>query len=310
MAQLRDHGAIQAKRDFFMVDPRKLSIDPTYNVRDLTTPEAREGLDELKAMVRADGVQIPLVVRMVGDDLTIVQGHRRHTVVMELIAEGEDIKAIPALAERKGVNDADRTFDLLLSNSGQPLAPLEIAEVVKRLINYGWTEAQIAQRRGWKSTQTVTNYLSMLEMPEKMKEHVKNGHVSATLAREITKTKDGEEADQVIRQQLEVRKANGKKAKVTRKAITRTLTDEERSARAKVPRDARAREAGEREPDPHQHAATEIAGFWSLLDALKPHIAQLTDIANAAFDAGDPAASVPFELIQQIDTIYRQARGE
>lgn len=287
MAQLRDHDAIQAKRDFFMVDPRKLSVDPTYNVRDLTTPDAREGLDELKAMVRADGVQIPLVVRMVGDDLTIVQGHRRHTVVMELIAEGEDIKAIPALAERKGVNDADRTFDLLLSNSGQPLAPLEIAEVVKRLINYGWTEAQIAQRRGWKSTQTVTNYLSMLEMPEKMKEHVKNGHVSATLAREITKTKDGEEADQVIREQLEVRKANGKKAKVTRKAITR-----------------------KREPEPQPEPQDQSCGDIKLLDALAPIVGTLTDLANQAFDDGRSEASVPVTLLQSLDTIIRQARGE
>lgn len=290
MAQLRDHDSIQAKRDFFMVDPRKLSVDPTYNVRDLTTPDAREGLDELKAMVRADGVQIPLVVRMVGDDLTIVQGHRRHTVVMELIAEGEDIRAIPAIAEPKGVNDADRTFDLLRSNSGQPLAPLEIAEVVKRLINYGWTEAQIAQRRGWKSTQTVTNYLSMLEMPEKMKEHVKNGHVSATLAREITKTKDGEEADQVIREQLEVRKANGKKAKVTRKAITRTR---------------------EPEPEPLPEIQPEYSfSDEKLIDALAPLVCQLTDLANQAFDDGRSEATVPLALLQSLDTIYRQARGE
>ena len=287
MAQLPDHDAIQAKRDFFMVDPRKLIVDPTYNVRDLTTPDAREGLDELKAMVRADGVQVPLVVRLIGDDLTIVQGHRRHTVVMELIAEGEDIKAIPAIAEPKGVNDADRTFDLLRSNSGQPLAPLEIAEVVKRLINYGWTEAQIAQRRGWRSTQTVTNYLSMLEMPEKMKEHVKNGHVSATLAREITKTKDGEEADQVIREQLEVRKANGKKAKVTRKAITRT-----------------------REPEPEPLPPDQPSGDIKLLDALLPIVSALTDLATEAFDDGRSEASVPLTLLQDLDTIYRQARGE
>ena len=287
MAQLRDHDAIQAKRDFFMVDPRKLSVDPTYNVRDLTTPDAREGLDELKAMVRADGVQVPLVVRLIGDDLTIVQGHRRHTVVMELIAEGEDIKAIPAIAEAKGVNDADRTFDLLRSNSGQPLAPLEIAEVVKRLINYGWTEAQIAQRRGWRSTQTVTNYLSMLEMPEKMKEHVKKGHVSATLAREITKT-NGEEADQVIREQLEVRKANGKKAKVTRKAITR-------------------KRGPQPEPAPEQDQQT---GDIKLLDALAPIVGTLTDLANQAFDDGRSEASVPVTLLQSLDTIVRQARGE
>ena len=287
MAQLRDHDAIQAKRDFFMVDPRKLSVDPTYNVRDLTTPDARERLDELKAMVRADGVQVPLVVRLIGDDLTIVQGHRRHTVVMELIAEGEDIKAIPAIAEAKGINDADRTFDLLRSNSGQPLAPLEIAEVVKRLINYGWTEAQIAQRRGWRSTQTVTNYLSMLEMPEVVKEHVKNGHVSATLAREITKTKDGEEADQVIREQLEVRKANGKKAKVTRKAITRT-----------------------REPEPEPLPPDQPSGDIELLDALLPIVSALTDLATEAFDDGRSEASVPLALLQSLDTIYRQARGE
>lgn len=286
MAQLRDHDAIQGKRDFFMVDPRKLSVDPTYNVRDLTTPDAREGLDELKEMVRADGVQVPLVVRLIGDDLTIVQGHRRHTVVMELIAEGEDIKAIPAIAEAKGVNDADRTFDLLRSNSGQPLAPLEIAEVVKRLINYGWTEAQIAQRRGWRSTQTVTNYLSMLAMPEVVKDHVKNGHVSATLAREITKTKDGEEADQIIREQLEVRKANGKKAKVTRKAITRTR---------------------EPPPEPPEQTSGDIK---LLLDALAPIVGPLVDLANQAFDDGRSEAAVPLALLQNLDTIYRQARGE
>lgn len=273
MAQLRDHDAIQGKRDFFMVDPRKLRVDPTYNVRDLTTPDAREGLDELKAMVRADGVQVPLVVRLIGDDLTIVQGHRRHTVVMELIAEGEDIKAIPAIAEAKGVNDADRTFDLLRSNSGQPLAPLEIAEVVKRLINYGWTEAQIAQRRGWRSTQTVTNYLSMLEMPEKVKDHVKNGHVSATLAREITKTKDGDEADQVIREQLEVRKANGKKAKVTRKTIRR-------------------------------ETASNSSDFLSV-------IAPIVEIAEAAeADCEGSDVCVPSALMRALAALYHAAKGE
>lgn len=273
MAQLRDHGAIQAKRDFFMVDPRKLSIDPTYNVRDLTTPEAREGLDELKAMVRADGVQIPLVVRMVGDDLTIVQGHRRHTVVMELIAEGEDIKAIPALAERKGVNDADRTFDLLLSNSGQPLAPLEIAEVVKRLINYGWTEAQIAQRRGWRSTQTVTNYLSLLEMPEAVKEHVKQGHVSATFAREMVNATTGHEAAAAISEGLEKHKVNGKRARVTRRTI-------------------------ERAPAP------KVADF---LSAIAP-IVEIAEAAEADCEGSD--VCLPSAPLRALAALYHAAKGE
>ena len=200
---------------------------------------------------------------------------------MELIAEGEDIKAIPAIAEPNGINDADRAFDLLSSNSGEPLAPLETAEVIRRLINYGWTEAQIAQRRGWRSTQTVTNYLSMLEMPEKVKEHVRNGHVSATLAREISKDKGGDEADKVIRENLAERKAQGKKAKVTRKAISRTT------------------ERPQIEATPQ--------GDASLIAALTPLVSQLSDLANAAFDAGEQVAPVPLELIQQIDSIMRQA---
>lgn len=222
--QLRDHDAIQAKRDFFMVDPRKLTVDPSYNVRNLDSPESLERLAELKESVRSDGVQIPIMVRMVGDDLVIVQGHRRHRVVSELIAEGEDIKAIPAIAEPKGVNDADRAFDLLRSNSGEPLAPLEIAEVIRRLVNFGWTEAQIAQRRGWRSTQTVTNYLSLLEMPEAVKEHVKQGHVSATLAREMVGDTNGHEAAAAISAGLEKRKVNGKRARVTRRTIDRAPT--------------------------------------------------------------------------------------
>lgn len=224
MAQLRDHEAIQAKRDFFMVDPRKLTIDPCYNVRDLDAPAAKERLAELKESIRSDGVQIPILVRLVGEDMVIVQGHRRHRAVSELIAEGEEIRAIPAIAEAKGVNDADRTFDLLRSNSGEPLAPLEIAEVIRRLINFGWTEAQIAQRRGWRSTQTVTNYLSMLGMSEEMKGHVRDGHVSATLAREMVNGTNGHDAEAVIRNGLEKSKANGKRARVTRKLIDRAIS--------------------------------------------------------------------------------------
>jgi hypothetical protein len=117
----------------------------------------------------------------------------------------------------------------------------------------------------------------------------RNGYtISQAAAREITKTKDGEEADQVIRKQLEVRKANGKKAKVTRKAITRTREPQP-------------------EPAPEQDQQT---GDIKLLDALAPIVGTLTDLANQAFDDGRSEASVPVTLLQSLDTIVRQARGE
>lgn len=273
MAQLRDHDAIQAKRDFFMVDPRKLTVDPSYNVRDLDSLEARPALDELKGMVRSDGVRTPLVVRLSGDDLVIVQGHRRHRVAMELISEGYEIKAVPAIAEQKGVNEADRTFDLLVSNSGEPLAPLEIAEVIRRLVNFGWTEAQIAQRRGWRSTQTVTNYLSLLEMPEAVKEHVKQGHVSATLAREMVNDTNGHEAAATISAGLEKHKVNGKRARVTRRTI-------------------------ERAPAP------KVADF---LSAIAP-IVEIAEAAEADCEGAD--VCLPSAPLRALAALYHAAKGE
>jgi hypothetical protein len=88
--RLREHPAIgEGRTDILPADPRLLSIIPGYNVRDLTTPEAREELDELKAKVKAHGVRTALVVKFDGEKIWIIEGHKRHKVAMELINEYE-----------------------------------------------------------------------------------------------------------------------------------------------------------------------------------------------------------------------------
>src|ERR1044072_748044 len=159
--QFRDHPGVQGKRDAYPFDPRLLKIDASYNVRDLDAADERADLDELKESIRANGVRVPLEVRLVDEDVFVVAGHRRHKAVMELIAEGEEIKAVPVMPEPKHTSDVDRIINLVVSNSGKPLKPLEVAEVVRRLGAFGWANGQIAKRLGWEATSAVPKNLDL-----------------------------------------------------------------------------------------------------------------------------------------------------
>lgn len=217
--QLRDHEAVKGRRDEFQVDPRQLVIDAGFNVRDLDSKEERPALDELKEQIRGVGVQTALLVRMRGDEIVIVEGHRRHKVVLELIDEGEPIETVPVKHEAKGTNDAIRAAGLVTSNSGKPLTALQVAEVVRRLAGYGWDKAQIAKRLGWKSPRSVDQHLDMLAMPAELQAAVKRGETSATAARNAVKELGADGALKLIQDNAnqggrvkprDVRQASGK----------------------------------------------------------------------------------------------------
>lgn len=233
--ELRNHPGVHGKRDYYPFDPRLLKVDPQFNVRDLSTPEAIEKLAELKESIRANGVKVPLEIRFTGEDVYIVSGHRRHRAVMDLIEEGEPIETVLVISEPKGTNEADRVLNLVTSNSGEPLKPLEVAEVVRRLVAFGWEHLRIARRMGWKSAASVNQYLDMLAMPEGVKEHVRKGEVSATLARKIVKESDSEEtAEDRIKANLEENKRIKKGLqKVTPKSLKRDA-EKKKSAERKL----------------------------------------------------------------------------
>lgn len=224
--RFREHAAVQSKNDYFMVDPRKLKIDENYNCRDMQSKDTREHIAALKSSIVVNGVKVPLEVRMDDHDrIYIVAGHCRHAAVMEAIKDGAEIVAVPCMLEPARTSEADRAVNLIVSNSGKPLAPLEIAAVVKRLVNFGWKEKDIAERLGWKSTNTVKQHLDLLALPEPVKEHVRAGNVSATTARQIAKGVDPVEAEKMIQANLEenrrIKGTRQRSTKVTRKTIAR-----------------------------------------------------------------------------------------
>jgi ParB-like chromosome segregation protein Spo0J len=179
MARLQDLGK---RVDMYQLPPALIEIDPGFNVR-ADTPAVRDHILAIAESIKSGGFMQtrPLTVRMQGDRVVVTDGHCRLLAVRLAIAEGCEIQTIPCLPEARGTNEADRALMLLTSNSGLPLTGLEQAEVVKRLLAFGWPESQIASRIG-RTRQHVASLLELAEAPHAVREMVRDGAVSPTVA--------------------------------------------------------------------------------------------------------------------------------
>ena len=117
-----------------------------------------------------------------------MEGHRRVTVALELIAEyeasggtaGRNIEAVPIFPESPGTTDIERDIGLEVSNSGSRLKPLELANLIHRLnTKHGLPLEAVAQRLG-KSVVVVSRTLSMRGLSEPIKDHVREGNISSS----------------------------------------------------------------------------------------------------------------------------------
>lgn len=312
--RLREHPGIgEGRTDILPCDPRQLSVVENYNVRDLTTPEAREELDELKAQVREHGVKTPLVVRFDGESIFIVEGHRRHKVALELIAEydssggveGRNIDFVPIKAEASGTTELDRDFGLETSNSGRPLKPLELGNLIYRLMNQRGLSIETVAKGLGKSVAVCRNRLKERgDLSEEVKKQVGEGSASTAAAHKLMKNlpkgTDPDLAAQIIKEAADEQKRLGKKPRATPKAINRALerrkptppaseppkpeiSDDEKRARAAALGDAKQREPAQiavEGPAEAQQPLAEQPGFSPLSDEAPPVHPQLQSAAE------------------------------
>ncbi|MBS3912850.1 MAG: hypothetical protein KGZ70_13785 [Hydrogenophaga sp.] len=121
--------------------------------------------------------------------LYVTDGHTRLDAYDLATSEGCDLGQIPVALgqELQNQNIEDLTVGLVTTNSGRELTALEKAAVYKRLINFRWTEASIAERLGVTS-QHVQNMLILASAPPQIRQMVANEEVSASMAIETIRT--------------------------------------------------------------------------------------------------------------------------
>jgi len=213
------------RQDLMKIDPKLIVISENFNPRDYNLPENREHLDSLKLSIKENGVLMPLSCWWDNEHGVAVlnDGECRLRACLELIEEGHPIVSVPVQQVDKG-NDETRLILALQTNTGKPLSQWEVGAAYLKLVGYGWTKEQIAQKMGQKLTY-INDAIEFAKAPKHIKDLLSQAAVSPALAKQTMK-KHGDKATLVLTTMIEDSK---KAAAARRKAL-----DEKKAAREKA----------------------------------------------------------------------------
>lgn len=185
-------------------------------------------LEELADSIRAKGVIMPILVRPDPNQpemFEIIAGERRWRA-----ARRAGLAVIPAVVREM---DDRETLEIAIIENVQrsDLNAVEEAEAYKALIDrFGRTQDSVAAQVG-KSREHVSNTMRLLALPEDVREHVREGRLTAGHGRALLKTSSDASAlaAQVIAKGLSVRETEAlskEKLGGAVKALAKTMGEE------------------------------------------------------------------------------------
>ncbi len=154
-------------------------------------------LDELKRSIQQSGIIQPITVRkLYSGTYELISGERRVRASQEL-----GLKTIPAYI-LKVQSDAEMLELGLIENlQRENLNPIEIGLSFKRLIDEcHLTQEHVAEKVG-KERSTITNFLRLLKLPEKIQQGVRDNKISMGHARSLLSA-EGEKAQLKLYQKI------------------------------------------------------------------------------------------------------------
>ena len=159
-------------------------------------------LEELKQSIIEFGILQPILVRKIDNQYQIIAGERRWQA-----AKRVGLKEIPVII--KDIDDTQLFEIAVIENiQRQNLTPIEEALAFEKFIKeLNYTQEKLAQRIG-KSRSYIANAIRLLQLPEDVKQLIKEKKLSAGHARTIINSKNPSElARKIINENLSVRQA-------------------------------------------------------------------------------------------------------
>jgi ParB family transcriptional regulator, chromosome partitioning protein len=150
-----------------------------------------DGLEELAASIRANGIIQPIIVRRMGDGYQIVAGERRWRAAR--IAELEEVPVVVQdVADRAMLEVA-----LIENIQREDLNPIETAHAFERLgRDLGLSQEEIGRRTG-KDRTSIANIVRLLKLPKEVQLLVAERRLSMGHARAILGLPTAEEQIQL-----------------------------------------------------------------------------------------------------------------
>jgi len=140
-------------------------------------------LEDLKRSILEKGVIQPITVRRVADGMyELISGERRVRASQDI-----NLKAIPAYIIEVSRDEEMLELALVENLQREHLNPIEIAISYQRLIDECSLTQDLVARKIGKDRTTVTNFLRLLKLPDKIqrslrREEISMGHARALLA--------------------------------------------------------------------------------------------------------------------------------
>ena len=203
------NGTETTVKKTFLVPLAELYVEPGYNVREIDQEHAEEFRD---AFIAGEFIP-PLAVQVTEHGVKVIDGHHRYYGAKMATKAGHEVARLEC-KDFSG-SEADRIAFMVTSSQGKALSPLERAAAYQRLLNQGWTNAEIAKKVK-RSTADVDQHLQLLECGDNLIAMVKAGEVAPTTAVALSR-EHGPKADAVSQALMQKAKAEGK-SKLTRSA--------------------------------------------------------------------------------------------
>ena len=167
-------------REAIMVPVDRLAPNPNQPRKTFND----EGLEELAASIRENGVLQPILVRRVEAGLEIVAGERRVRA-----ARMADLEEIPALVCTLAESESMR-IALLENIQREDLDVIEEAEAYKAIMDqYGASHGELAAMLG-KSRPAVSNMLRLLRLETSIRQLLQSGDLTMGHARALLGVED------------------------------------------------------------------------------------------------------------------------
>ncbi len=218
-----EESVVEAARGLKMVAVADLSPNPHNPRRSFDEAE----LDELARSISERGVLQPIVARPAGEPgrYEIVAGERRWRA-----AQKAGVHEIPVVI--RDLSESEALEVALIENiQRSDLNALEEALGYSQLMEqFGYTQQQLADTLG-KSRSHIANTLRLLNLPDDVKEMIRNGEISAGHARTLIATDDPSAlAKKIAKLGLSVREAEKMSRERSKAATARKKPQKEKSA--------------------------------------------------------------------------------
>jgi ParB family chromosome partitioning protein len=143
-------------------------------------------LDELKRSIMEKGIIQPITLRIARDgNYELVSGERRIRAALEA-----GLKQIPSYVIEVKRDEEMLELALIENLQREHLNPIEIAISYRRLIDEcDMTQEDVAQKIG-KDRTTVTNFLRLLKLPDKVQQSLRKNEITSGHARALVSVLD------------------------------------------------------------------------------------------------------------------------